>query len=445
MPLTYTVTKNYTIPHLTVYFSVFSFVAIVALAVLNVILQGYDIVTVLRPDPNITASYWWSTRVGSVRSAGDCDPVSLSKEMMFSTNSSLFSYKLRSMFHANKQTMTVATSYMANPLSSCTVDGILANVDLVRSTLKFDVPILCMGSDIPFSLSLISSFSIDQKNQYYDDIVAHYIRNKPSREGLELGQGGLLQRNPSDPLNTIAVIDAISSDLEFALNFVASRSTDVIPTSVATGGLLSCPGGQNATCKPEEMIMTAPRSGTTYSNGSYVTAPGVGPFLAPIERTFLNMFTALQDAFHIDLGNIQPSNTLLSKDAFAARIQPDPALSGFIQGQNGATICSWGIGCVKDTTWVDQLLASNPGLNVTIPSVLSTGNAPAVIAVDYLCPEFRLKRPGSLLTSVFIGTWSMYMALLGIFELIGPTLEKRLGRKRKTENTSGQAIDICSF
>ncbi|KAG8678969.1 hypothetical protein FRC09_019381, partial [Ceratobasidium sp. 395] len=263
-----------------------------------------------------------------------------------------------------------------------------------------------MGSDIPFSLSLISSFTINQRNQYYDDIVAHYIQNQPSREALELGQDGLLQRNVSDLLNVIGVIDAISGDLLAALNYLQDTSTGVVPTSVSTGGLLSCPGGQNVTCKLEEMRMTAPQSGTSYPNGSYVTAPGVGAFLAPIERTFLNMFTIFQDAYHIDLGNIQPSNTLLSKNAFAARIQPDSGLSRFIQGQTTEfSICTWGVGCVRNTTWADQLLASNSDLKVAIPSVLSTGNAPAVIGVDYLCPEFRLKRPGSLVTSVFIGTW----------------------------------------
>jgi hypothetical protein len=45
----------------------------------------------------------------------------------------------------------------------------------------------------------------------------------------------------------------------------------------------------------------------------------------------------------------------------------------------------------------------DPNINVTLPSVLPHGNAPAVIKVDYLCPELRIKSPGSLITSVFVG------------------------------------------
>jgi hypothetical protein len=52
---------------------------------------------------------------------------------------------------------------------------------------------------------------------------------------------------------------------------------------------------------------------------------------------------------------------------------------------------------------VDNLLASNPDISVTIPSALPSGDAPAVVRVDYLCPQFRIKSPGSLITSVFIG------------------------------------------
>ncbi|KAG9125058.1 hypothetical protein FRC07_009128 [Ceratobasidium sp. 392] len=295
--LEYPVTRKYTIPHLTPYFSVFSVVAIVAFAVLNVVLQGYDVVTVLRPDPNVTASYWWSTSKVSVRSAGDCNPVSLSKEMTFSTNSSLFSYTLRSTFSSNKRNVAGASSYMANPLSSCTVDGIVTTVDLGSRTFDFDIPVLCLGSDLPFSLSLISTFSLNQKNQYYDDIVAHYIQNKPSSEGLELGLSGLLNKNASDPLNTIGILDAISADLIMALDTISATSVGMIPTKISTGGLLSCPGGPNATCPAEDRRMIVPASGATYPNGSYIVADGIGAFLAPIETSFLNMFIVLQDAY----------------------------------------------------------------------------------------------------------------------------------------------------
>lgn len=111
MPLEYPITKPYTIRHLTTYVSGVSVVAIAGLAVLNcksssrivfvvtlnplilVVLQGHEVVTVLRPNPNITESPWWSPKsLPGWHSAGDCQPVSLSRQSSFHTNSSLFSY-----------------------------------------------------------------------------------------------------------------------------------------------------------------------------------------------------------------------------------------------------------------------------------------------------------------------------------------------------------------
>lgn len=106
--------------------------------------------------------------------------------------------------------------------------------------------------------------------------------------------------------------------------------------------------------------------------------------------------------YSVDFGNIQSSNTLLDTEAFSARIHPYLTVSNMF---NTTTFdsCSWGLGCIKGTTWVEQLLASSPELPIAIPSTLASGMAPAVIKVDYLCPHFRIKSPGSLITSVFIG------------------------------------------
>ncbi|KAG8706432.1 hypothetical protein FRC08_001071, partial [Ceratobasidium sp. 394] len=326
MPLEYPVTRKYTIPHLTAYLSIASVVAVAALSVLNVILQGYDVVTVLRPDPNVTESYWWSVAPLPSRSAGGCNPVSLSTKMSFSTNSSFFSYEVRGAFDANNQDIAGASSYMANPLRSCTVDTMAVFVDIDLLAYSFDIPILCTGSDLPFSLALMSRLSLFQYNPYYDDIMAYYIRNRPIHEAM--GDGlRLLQRNASSPANIIGLLDAMSTDLTVALSLLWNVSADATPATISTGASLACPSGRNATCNPEDMRMTIPESVVTYSNGSHITSHGIGTYLAPIEKSFLNVFTVLRDAYHIDLGNIKPDNTILNKDAFSSRIQPDPILA----------------------------------------------------------------------------------------------------------------------
>ena len=159
------------------------------------------------------------------------------------------------------------TPYTANPLSSCTVGGVLVNVNFNRRTYKFDVPILCTGPELPFSLSLISSVSLNA-NPYYDDINAYYLLNKPSREVLDSSASQqVLSRNASSLTNVIGILDALSSDVQVALSVAASTSIGSRPIALSSGGLLACPGGQGATCDPKDLRMTIPRSVRTMQTG----------------------------------------------------------------------------------------------------------------------------------------------------------------------------------
>ncbi|QRV89008.1 hypothetical protein RhiJN_17026 [Ceratobasidium sp. AG-Ba] len=285
IPLEYNVKREYTIPGLTAYISVVSVVSIVALAVLNVVLQGYDIVTVLRPDPNVTEHYWWSTRGLSVRSAGECSPVSLPRKSAIATNSSLFSYELSGLFGANKKEITGASSYMANPLRSCTVDGIIANIDLAQLLFQFE------SRASIFALTYIEAL-IEQRQFIFDDVVAYYLQGRPSSEGLD-DKGRLIQRNASSLLNVIAILDAFGADYTVALSLTRDATVGDTPNIIATGGLLSCPGGQNTTCQSKDMNMVAPQCAASYPNGTTFTWRGVCPYLAPVETNLLNMFTVL--------------------------------------------------------------------------------------------------------------------------------------------------------
>ncbi|KAG9096737.1 hypothetical protein FRC06_008380 [Ceratobasidium sp. 370] len=424
--LSYSISKEYTIPHLNAYLFIISVIAIPVLVVLNVALQGYNVVAELHPDPNTIQPYWWSVVPFLIRSPGRCNPVSLSKGLKFSTNFSLFSYEFRSAFGADSRKINGASPYMANSLSNCTLDGISVVIDLSLHTYTFDIPIRCTGSGLPFSLSFASRFFLDQQDPYFDDITSYYIRNRPAREGFGIGSH-YIRRNASSPDNIVGILDAISLDLEIALQTLEESSADTVPTMIKTGGFLSCPGGLNYTCKPEDARMTILRSLLVYPNGSSIGVGGVGSFLAPAEKHLLNMLTVLKDAYLIDVGNIQPYNTLLNKDAFSARIKPDPDLSRVIAHKH-ISLWSLRLGWMHNSTWVDQLLAWNQDLRITVPSILPTGSAPTVIKFDYLCPVFKIKNTGSLITSVFIATWTMCTALYGLFQVVGPTLEKHYGR-----------------
>lgn len=254
--------------------------------------------------------------------------------MIFNTNSSLFSYgrhsyacvstwnvffqlstEIRSTFDTNQQNKFSASAYMANPLSSCTVDAILATADLARRTIVFNVSLVLLAGPVrhpvtlfpdpyflyryrPTILALFNfDLSLNQYNPYYDDIVAYYIHNKPSLEGLGTGRVRV-QRNTASLDNIIGILDAVSTDLFAALYIVSTNaSTNTTPAVISLGGFLACPEAKNTACKPEDMIMTIPASELSYPNGTYVTTQGIGTFLAPIQQSFLNVFTVLRDAY----------------------------------------------------------------------------------------------------------------------------------------------------
>ncbi|QRV89005.1 hypothetical protein RhiJN_17023 [Ceratobasidium sp. AG-Ba] len=294
MPLEYNVKREYTIPHLNTYFAVSSIVSIAALTVLNVILQGYDVVTVLSPNPNTTFPYWWSTSSFSVRSAGECSPVSLSQGSTISTNHSLFSYDIRSTFDKSGQSMTGASSYLANDLHNCTVDSMMLTIDSVQEVLQFDIPVLCIGRHLPFSLSLESKFSLSYRNTYLDDAISHYTQNMPSRERFEAHS---IERNTSSLVNVIAVLDAVGTDLQVAYWETGLLRGSGFPSVVSVTGISACPGGQNSTCDPGDMTMAISQCAAGYANGTYNHWDDICGFLAPIESEIVNTFTVFRDAY----------------------------------------------------------------------------------------------------------------------------------------------------
>jgi hypothetical protein len=134
-------------------------------------------------------------------------------------------------------------------------------------------------------------------NRYYDDINKYYALTKPTHERLARSGPQVLPRNASSSSNIIGILDAITSDMRLSLLLAGAMSKKPLPTLVWTGGLLACPGGQNTTCEREELRMTIPQSVSYYPNGTVIEVDGSGPFLAPVERSLINTFTALQDAY----------------------------------------------------------------------------------------------------------------------------------------------------
>ncbi|KAH7334209.1 hypothetical protein B0J17DRAFT_672593 [Rhizoctonia solani] len=160
-----------------------------------------------------------------------------------------------------------------------------------------------------------------------------------------------------------------------------------------------------------------------------------------MNTSVFNYFMVLRDAIHLDLGNIDlEQNVFLNSDAFRTRVLSDPFMSRVTsrvigpRGLLGKRILDnlhLGGGCLNGT-WTDALRNNDPAvINITseLPLRGFDNPYPTIVDANYVCPVFRTKQPGSFLASIFVGTFSMYTAMVGAFMFIAPLFDERYRKK----------------
>ncbi|KAG8731142.1 hypothetical protein FRC10_002011 [Ceratobasidium sp. 414] len=285
-----------------------------------------------------------------------------------------------------------------------------------------------------------------------DDIV-DYISSYvvPRVSDIKDAQSVLLV-NGSTPLNMLGVLDAFGSELLKAL--WARKWTWKIAGNESWPDQAVVKWSSDPTCwrvnADQRCRMSGPETGgidSWYSNtrGSQDFDP---IYLTPMNTTLFNYFVAMRDAIHTA--------------AFQQRIVHDPFMNwtapqiiGHRRPDNGTPYtsdqfwktCTWGWGCVAGT-WTDALLTQDPAQNISKGLPIDDFGGPqypTVIDVKYVCPVFRPKRIGALLVSVFIGTFSMYTALYGIFLFLAPRMDEWYRRRRGLRRFTMDMDDYASI
>ncbi|QRW13278.1 hypothetical protein RhiLY_12277 [Ceratobasidium sp. AG-Ba] len=138
-------------------------------------------------------------------------------------------------------------------------------------------------------------------------------------------------------------------------------------------------------------------------------------YISVMNTTVVNMFIAIRDAIHIDLGyqDLASANIYGNNMAFNTMIAPEPLfpqLVSLISTQNinitNSGVCSWGWGCTSgfNTSWAQALMSTDqPVKNLTLPIAPPSRLPVSVIDMVYLCPQYKLKSWGSVLVAVFTG------------------------------------------
>ncbi|KAG9122087.1 hypothetical protein FRC07_001679 [Ceratobasidium sp. 392] len=154
-----------------------------------------------------------------------------------------------------------------------------------------------------------------------------------------------------------------------------------------------------------------------------------------------NLFVALQDAIHLDLGYNASNNIFTNKTAFNTLIGPI-TYRGLLERFHNKTGKYPELGAptrisfppYPNMTWAQTLTSTDkPVNNITLPVILPPDFGPPVFDINYLCPAYQRKSWGSLIISVFIGTLSMLATVYGLFVWLAPLLERHFYGDLDTE------------
>ncbi|KDN34246.1 hypothetical protein RSAG8_12655, partial [Rhizoctonia solani AG-8 WAC10335] len=468
--LAYPRRQFYAIPYITEIFYAGSAIILAVLITVNIALVGNDVVTVLKDTPDFTDAKWWAPKwaPGSMKiptRPGPCQPLTLPHgSTSIRTNSTLpiFTYTLMNGLgisrNANGEEQPRwydAPRYRAEPLRNCIVQNITALINFQDRGHKLTSQIVCdidsTDLETPPSLKLSTTFSRVANTDLGSDDIVNSISSYAVPRSAEIAkaQAVLLAQNVT-ALKVLGVLDAIGSDLLKAMwaqkwAWKLTGRDNMWPDQAIVKWAAKANCTSRKRCR--ELGEGIEGIDAWYSNtrGSQDFDPD---YFTPMNTTMYNYFVAFRDAIYLDLGHFNEStNIFLNNGALSTHILPDPFLgtiAGDVVNQPRPPpntqpyspdkfwrTCTWGWGCLNGT-WTDALLTNNPaasnitnGLNLT--SLQS--QYPTIIDLKYLCPVFKRKQTGAPPVSVFVGTFSMYAVLYGIFLFFATLFDEKYRRR----------------
>ncbi|CAE6384241.1 unnamed protein product [Rhizoctonia solani] len=345
--------QPFAIPYMAEFFYAGSVILVAVLVVVNIILAGNDVVTVLKKDPNNTDSKWWAPSwlpesLTMSATPGPCQPLTLPQHATaIRTNSTLpiFAYTilngLGTVTHPNgtqEAKWYDALPYRSEPLETCTVQNITALVNFQDRGLTMTAQIVCdiqsQNPDAPNTLKLSTTFSRMANTDLGSDDIVDYISSYavPRTADISKAQAVLLANNVP-ALKMLGVLDGVGSDILKALwaqkwAWKLSGRDNQWPDQavVKWAAEANCTGSDSLDrCRSTGVGVEGIETWYSNTRGSQNFSL---PYLRPMNTSMNNYFTVLRDALHLDLGNIdRENNVFLNADAFRARVLSDPFMS----------------------------------------------------------------------------------------------------------------------
>ncbi|KAG8710930.1 hypothetical protein FRC08_016541 [Ceratobasidium sp. 394] len=451
-PLTRPLERPYRLRWVSITFHVGSLVVVPLIALLNVVLAGYETVTVHRPDFDAEEDVWWAPRglPSGLRfhtRSGPCQPTELPLNVPLRTNSSLqlFTYAF-SNFKSNSTDLRPSTSYSANALSKCRVESM--KLSLEEATYRsFKAECIIQCPDLPEAPAFRITFRRTTNSPFKEDTVKEYLdyQLKSSTLGnrtLPLHSG---PASATSPLNILGALDAFGADMLQSLwgryLYLASQNASAdqllapVMTTIEWEPREGC-DTNDARCDLDITDVGRMISSQTYAGNAMMPRPG--RYYDALNVTIVNVFIAVRDAIHFELRHTATANIFTSKKHFNSRIHNDEESVGVRRKLESTgrklNTCTWSWGCIQSPdSWAGALVAaSGPVNNLTIPvQLLPQEQLPSIFVTDYLCPVFQLKSTGDLIVSVFSGTFTMCAIMYEIFFWFTAELDDKYEEREK--------------
>ncbi|KDQ54523.1 hypothetical protein JAAARDRAFT_209247 [Jaapia argillacea MUCL 33604] len=386
---------------------------LIILTLLNVAVQGYDSIVVIRSDYNYTQPMWWTPLVpAALRPSTTCSNHLLNMEKGVST----------------------AFPYTATPMSMCYdaseryIDTFVVMVESSTATVKAWALYTCSNTPSPeFMIVARWEFVIPESGDTFVPTA-----NQLPRMGVEVRY------------QVYNVLGRLSQDL---LAAVASPPGPGLYPFVRVGvaGTTYCPSFQNSDgtminsnysptpqdrlqCWQASLQLGLNSGQASWANGlsSYELTTSDGD-----PTPYTNFLKALSGAAEIDLGIYKPNCIYSNMTMLNETIEPYALPNGsHFFASPGDYILSWpysALSSLANNFSGSQILRMYPKESESygyIP-MSSLVKQPAVINVSYLCRELQIKSVLSFIVSVFVGTASMFMAWLAFGLYVASTLAKR--------------------
>ncbi|KAG8791556.1 hypothetical protein FRC12_008831 [Ceratobasidium sp. 428] len=369
--------------------------------------QGFELVSTLQPTtvPNDTnLERWWGMKAipSLLRpQTPECEPKDLGAGDTFRLSASLFDYTVMSVWDnndpltANGVRAQKRVEYRAQSFADCHVNTTQFDYNRVGQTMTVTVGIICPGTNksYPVYVGMKTKVVFGWTPYAYVD---------PYR--LVLTESKLTRYQ--DLVKT--VFDVISTD---AMAIFMGNHTSELPLSM--GCFLNVNPILGSLDGADEQDLF------TYLNGTAQWWPLEADIY---DASIANLMRVVNHAVNLDLGNSKTPNMFRDSSIFSLFLDPNRPPKGVLSSQwVGGD--SWTSGIFRKLpseygSWAHALLNGKPfqvGDATGLPS-------DSVMVTNYLCPTYRLKQTGPLVTSIIIGVVSMggtaWGIMMGIFVLI---------------------------